>query len=147
MSRSKGSASSTEAKTVSRELEQFSGQPYKYNFDYLRLIELLIIYRVAESICSFPDSADIEDKVVTVEIPLLGNLTILPRKFHAQHRLTNEPSLHFDFKFEPLSCFKSDLIKAYVEKETDLTTMLSNLYGERLKELYSRLAVSDCGRR
>jgi hypothetical protein len=139
MSRSKGSASSTEAKTISKELEQLSGKPYKNNFDYLRLIELLIVYRVAERICEFPEDADIEDKDVTVEIPLIGNLTISPRKFHAQHRLTNEPSLHFNFRFEPLSCFKSDLLKAYSEKSTDLTTMAANLYSERLKELYNRL--------
>jgi hypothetical protein len=139
MSRSKGSASSTEAKTISKELEQLSGRPYKNNFDYLRLIELLIVYRVAERICEFPEDADIEDKDVTVEIPLIGNLTISPRKFHAQHRLTNEPSLHFNFRFEPLSCFKSDLLKAYSEKSTDLTTMAANLYSERLKELYNRL--------
>ena len=139
MSRSKGSASSTEAKTISKELGQLSGRPYKNNFDYLRLIELLIVYRVAERICEFPEDADIEDKEVTVEIPLIGNITISPRKFHAQHRLTNEPSLHFNFHFEPLSCFKSDLLKAYSEKSTDLTTMAANLYSERLKELYNRL--------
>jgi hypothetical protein len=97
------------------------------------------VYRVAERICEFPEDADIEDKDVTVEIPLIGNLTISPRKFHAQHRLTNEPSLHFNFRFEPLSCFKSDLLKAYSEKSTDLTTMAANLYSERLKELYNRL--------
>ena len=143
MSRSKGSASSEEAKKVSRELEQLSGKPYKYNFDYLRLIELLIVYRITETICSMPEDTEVEDKEVTVEIPLIGNLIISPRKFHAQHRLTKEPSVHFDFHFEPLSCFKADLVKAYSEKSTDLTTMLSNLYGERLKELYSRLEAGE----
>jgi hypothetical protein len=143
MSRLKGSSSSKEAKDFSHELEILGDKPFKYNFDYLRMIELLISYRIAEAVCDFDDDTPIEDKVVTVEIPLIGDLTIYPRLFHAQHRLTGEPSAHFDFKFDPSSCFKSDIVKAYTSKSTDLTDVFSNVYGDRLKELYSRLCGGD----
>ena len=130
---------SKEAKSISHELEMLCGSGFKYNFDLLRLIELLICQRVAETVCEFDESASIEDKCVTVEIPLIGDLTIKPSVFHAQHRLTNEPSFHLDFEFTPSSGFNADVRKAYTENSTELTNIFSNLYGDRLKSLYERL--------
>ena len=139
LARYAGSSSSKEAKTISEELEQLGGNSYKYNFDYLRLIELLIAYRITEQVCAFDPDTPIEEKVTSVEIPLLGELTIEPQKFHAKHRLTDEPSVHFDFTFKPSSGFKSDIIKAYANREATLSDALSNIYGDRLSYLYKRL--------
>lgn len=139
MARSKGSLSSEEAKTMAKELEQLEDTDYKYNFNYLRLIELLICYRITEAILAYPEDTPIEEKTVTVEIPLLGDLTISPKVFHSQHRLTNEHSLHIDFSFNPTSGFKSDIIRSYTNKETPLTDIFSDLYAERLKDLYEKL--------
>lgn len=139
MARSKGSLSTEEAKNMAHELEILSDAEYKYNFNYLRLIELLICYRITESVLQFDENTPLEEQVVTVELPLLGNLTISPRVFHAQHRLTNEQSLHFDFSFTPTSGFKSDIMRAFMAKETPLTDIFSDLYSERLKDLYDKL--------
>ena len=139
MARYSGSSSTKEAKTISDELEQLGGRSYKYNFDYLRLIELLLAYRVAEQVCSYNADSTIEEKTTSVEIPLIGELTIKPRNFHSKHRLTEEPSVHFDFEFKPTSGFKSDIMKAYTDKSSSLTEILSNVYGDRLDQLYKRL--------
>lgn len=139
MSRSAGSLSSKEAKIMSQELEQILDTPYKYNFSILRVIELLLCQRIVESVCSFDEDVPYEDREITVEIPLIGDLTISPRVFHEQHRLTNESSLHFDFKFSPSSGFKSDILRAYQSRETQLADIFANIYGERLKDLYNRL--------
>ena len=142
MGRGLGSISSPEAKTVAQEMTDIIGTNYSYNFDVLRLMELLIVHRLAEGFCDYSDETPIEDRKVTVEIPLLGELTVKPREFHYKHRLTDEPSVHFDFDFKPISCFKTDLIKAY-GKRSPLTDSLNNLYTERLKELYERLKRGD----
>ena len=139
LARYAGSSSSKEAKSIAEELEQLGGKPYKYNFDYLRLIELLLAYRITEQICSFSKDTPLEEKIVTVEIPLIGDLTISPQKFHAKHRLTDEPSVHFDFTFKPSSGFKSDMVKAYASNESALPEVLANIYGDRLNYLYKRL--------
>ena len=139
MARSKGSLSSDEAKIMAKELESLGDTTFKYNFDYLRMIELLLCYRITESILDYPEDTPFENREVTVEIPLIGDLTISPKVFHSQHRLTNEQSLHFDFTFSPSSGFKSDLIRAYTDKDTPLTDIFSKLYGDRLKDLYYRL--------
>lgn len=139
MARSKGSSSSKEAKQIARELEALEETKFRHNFDYLRLIEVLLCYRIAEAVCDFDEDTPIEEKAVTVEIPLIGDLTISPSKFHAQHRLTNEPSVHFSFDFTPSSGFKADIVKAYMQKESPMTEIFSNIYGDRLKDLYERL--------
>ena len=139
MARYAGSSSTKEAKTISEELEQLGGKSYKYNFDYLRVIELLLAYRVAEQVCDYGEDTQLEEKITKVEIPLIGELTIRPRNFHAEHRLTKEPSVHFDFEFKPTSGFKSDIIKAYTDKSCSLAELLANIYGDRLDQLYKRL--------
>ena len=54
MARLKGSVSSKEAKTISKEIEQIQGSSYRYNFDFLRLVELLLSYKIAEAACEYP---------------------------------------------------------------------------------------------
>ena len=139
MSRSVGSLSSEETKRMASELEMLIDQPYKYNFSILRAIELLVIQRVAEKICTYDDEIPLEDKSVTVEIPLFGDLTITPRVFHEKHRLTDESSIHLSFDFVPSNSFKADVLRAYNEKETPIADIFANIYGERLKVLYNSL--------
>ena len=139
MARSKGSFSSAEAKAFSNEMQDIAGTPYKYNFDLLRLISILICQRVSENVCSYPKDEDICNKIVAVEIPLLGDLTIKPRIFHEKHGMTDKPSAHFDFDFKPSSSFKASLYKAYLDGTSDLPDIFSSIYGEQLKEIYKRL--------
>jgi hypothetical protein len=139
MSRTKGSTSTKDSKQIAVEIQQLQGSPYKYNFDFLRLVETLICYKVTESICNYPLDTPLDEMEVTTEIPLIGNVTIKPRTFHEKHRLTEAPSLHLDFEFEPCSGFKTDIYKAFLNRETDLPKVFATLYSDRLKELYSRL--------
>ena len=138
MGRHKGSLSTAEAKDMAKELEQLTGTDYKTNLDYSRMVELLLCYRIAENVCEFPADTPIENKVTKVEIPLIGELEIKPSIFHDNHRLTNEPSIHFDFSFKPTSGFKADLMKAYVNRESEISDIYASLYGDRLRDLYRR---------
>lgn len=139
MGRSKGSLSTPTANEIAKDMETLGCKNQKYNIYYLRLVELLVCYRVAEELCKYSSDVPIEERKVKVEIPLFGELTILPRQFHERHRLTDSPSVHLDFEFTPSSGFKVDMIKVFSEKNYDIAEIFSTLYSDRLKELYDRL--------
>ena len=139
MARSKGSLSSEQAKEISGEMEKLCGTQYKQNFDYLRMIEMLLCQRILEQVSEFNEDDDIYTKVTSVEIPLIGDIEIHPRVFHESHGVTNRPSIHFDFEFKPSNVFKADVLSAYTKKESPIPEYFSNLYGEELKDIYSRM--------
>lgn len=144
MARSAGSLSSQDAKLVAQEIETLTGIPCKKNFDYLRLIELIVCFRIAEQVrdASNIDESDFRSPV-TVEIPLIGNLTIHPRVFHKTHRLTDKPSIHFDYTFTPSSGFKADVYRAFESGGSSLPSEYSALYGKRLQEIYKSIEGGD----
>lgn len=142
MSRSKGSTSSATAKEIAQQIEAILGTKYKYNFDMLRLVELLICYRIVQELDKI-DKSGIEDdescgRSVTVEIPLIGNLTITSSEFHSRHGITNSPSTHFEFEFKPSSGFKTDVAKAFNDKDSGIGDTLATIYSDRLTELYEK---------
>lgn len=134
MARSEGSLCSSEAKDYAQEIAQISGLPYKQNLDYLRFIEKLLTYRVTEQVREHTNEDNLP--IVEVEIPLLGNLIIKPVVFHKSHRLTDKPSLHFEYEFEPLSGFKKHILDAYTIKECDLPIEFAKEYGQKLINIY-----------
>lgn len=134
MARLEGSLCSAEAKDISRELVQLSGMPYRQNLDYLRFIEKLLVYRIAEQVREGSTNSELPS--VVVEIPLIGKLHIKPVVFHKSHRLTEKPSLHFEYTFEPLSGFKKGVLNAFLDKEADLPLDFAKMYGEQLSKLY-----------
>ena len=139
MARSLGSISTTEAKKIATELEQIIETPYKYNLTILRLLEILICQRISEQVCEYDKMSEISDKVTKVEIPLIGTLTIKPSTFHKTHRLTEDSSVHFDFKFTPTSCFKADILQAYRSNTSELVDHFSSIYSDRINHLYDSL--------
>ena len=139
MPRSKGSLSTKEAKKVAQELEQLLGTDYKYNFDILRVIEMLICQRIQEQVCTFEEDTPLEERSCEVEIPLIGVLKITPSVFHDAHGMTNEPSKHFDFNFKPTSAFKQDVLRAYNNKEPEIGDVFADVYIEKVHELYNKL--------
>lgn len=139
MSRSRGSLSTAEAKKVSEELSQILGTDYKYNFDILRVLEMLLCQRIQEQVSEFDEDKPLEEKTCEVEIPLIGTLTITPSVFHDSHGMTNEPSKHFDFNFKPTSAFKQDVLKAYNNKEPEIGQLFAEMYLEKVHNLYNQL--------
>lgn len=139
MGRAKGSLSTPTANEISKEMEILGAKDSKYGIYYMRMIELIVCYRVAEAFYSIDSDKPIEECSVDVEIPLFGNLKIMPRQFHERHRLSESPSVHFDFEFTPSSGFKVDLIKIFSRQNYDIAEIFSTLYSERLKELYDKL--------
>ncbi|MBO7212438.1 MAG: hypothetical protein J6V44_15765 [Methanobrevibacter sp.] len=138
MARSKGSLSTDEAKKMCKDLELLLDTSFKYNFNCLRFIELLL----CQNICDQLNEANIEntlDVITEIEIPLIGTLKITPRIFHEKHGVTDEPSVHFDFEFKPTSGFKTDVLQAYTYKDSGIGDVFAHLYGDRLKELYKNL--------
>jgi hypothetical protein len=139
MPRSKGSLSTQQAKELSQEVADLIGTPYKYNLDIMRLIELLICQRIVEQVTAYPDDTPITDKDVTVEIPLIGELSIIPNVFHESHGMTNMPSIHFDYVFKPTSAFKQDINRAFTNHQTELPEILTEVYSEKVREAYRKL--------
>lgn len=135
MARSEGSLCSKESKSFSEEIALLSDLPYKQNLDYLRLIEELIVYRIAEQVRE-SKCEDNQNPAVVIEIPLIGNLTIKPVIFHKSHRLTDKPSIHFEYTFKPLSGFKKHVLEVYTTGECELPTKFAKQYGQKLVSLY-----------
>lgn len=135
MARSEGSLCSKEAKRFADEIATLSNLPYRQNLDYLRLIEKLLVYRITEQVRD-STSQGIDMPSVEVELPLIGVLVIKPVVFHKSHRLTDKPSLHFEYDFKPLSGFKKHILNAYLTKECDLPTEFAKEYGQRLADIY-----------
>ena len=142
MGRSKGSLSTPTANEMSKEMEALGCKDSKYGIHYMRMIELLVCYRIAEEVCKNGKESVLENGV-TVEIPLFGNLTIKPRQFHKVHRMSDEPSMHFDYTFSPSSGFKVDLLRIFSYENFDIADVFSTLYSDRLKEIYTRLRGND----
>ena len=139
MGRRKGSITTPDTAEMALEIEKLWGSKQKYNVDIFRLIEILMSYRVAEAICSHSEDEPIGDIKTEVEIPFIGTISISPRVFHEKHRLTDEPSIHLDFEFTPNNGFKSDVLRAYRQRESDLCDIFANLYSDRLTEIYNRI--------
>lgn len=139
MSRSRGSLSTAEAKKISEELSQILGTDYKYNFDILRVLEMLLCQRIQEQVSEFDEDTPLEEKTCEVEIPLIGTLTITPSVFHDSHGMTNEPSKHFQFNFKPTSAFKQDVLKAYNNKDPEIGKLFAEMYLEKVHNLYNQL--------
>ena len=139
MPRSKGSLSTQQAKEISQEIAALIGTPYKYNLDIMRLIELLLCQRIVEQVTAYDDSVPITERDATVEIPLIGELSIIPNVFHESHGMTNQPSIHFDYVFKPTSAFKQDINRAFSQHQTDLPEILTAVYSEKVTEAYRKL--------
>lgn len=135
MARSEGSLCSKEAKNFADEITTLSGLPYRQNLDYLRLIEKLLAYRVTEQVRDGISRGE-DMPAVEIEIPLVGVLVIKPVVFHKAHRLTDKPSLHFEFDFKPLSGFKKHILDAYLTNECELPVEFAKEYGQRLADIF-----------
>lgn len=137
MSRSSGSLCSQEAKSFAEELATLTGMSYRQNLDYIRFIEQLMSFRICEQVRDYAFREDNSKPTAVVEIPLIGKLTIKPVIFHKAHRLTDKPSLHFEFIFTPMSGFKKHILDAYTLGECTLPTEFANMYGDTLADIYT----------
>lgn len=143
MPRSKGSLSTQQAKEISQEVSDLIGTPYKYNLDIMRLIEILLCQRIVEQVTAYPDDVPITERDVTIEIPLIGELSIIPNVFHESHGMTNQPSIHFDYVFKPTSAFKQDINRAFAQHQTELPEILTRVYSEKVQEAYRKLREEE----
>lgn len=137
MARSKGSICSKEAKDYAIELETLTGLPAKQNLDYLRFLEMLMVYRVAEQVKAARDKDSVAMSA-TVEIPLIGDLIISKSIFHKKHTLTDEPSIHFEYEFRPSNAFKNGIYDAWFNDCTQLPREFADMYGQKLQDLYTQ---------
>ena len=103
MARSKRSLSSSEAKEIAKEMQLLFDTKYRDNLNFMRLLEMLLIQRVVEQTCDFDEDTPIYSMATSIEIPLIGDLKIIPSIFHEVHGTTKKPSYHFSFEFTPSS--------------------------------------------
>ena len=132
-----GTILSPECKTYSKDIENITTVPEYINLQYLRLIENLVCQRICEQVLENKKEC-ITDNPVTVEIPLIGNLTITPVNWHKSHLGTGKSSLHFDFDFEPLPTFKKHIQSIYTTDNCELISLLSEQYSKILVNNYSK---------
>lgn len=133
MARSKGDVYTEEAGEIAKELTTFNGIPKNVNLNYLRNIEALIVYRVAEQIATGKESP------ISVEIPLIGTLEITNTVYHTHHYRTGNASNLMSFKFTPTYCFSSHLKKAFATGECNLPEIFADKFGELMAEKYKSL--------
>lgn len=132
-----GTILSPECKNYAKDIENICDVPENINLQYLRLIESLVCQRICEQVQE--NKKHNEDVPVTVEIPLIGNLTITPQVWHKHHLKTDKPSIHYNFDFEPLPTFKTHISKIYTSDECSLVSLLSETYAKTIVDMYKEL--------
>lgn len=142
--RKPGTILSPKCKEYAEEIEQLTNVPQYINLQYLRLIELLVCQKVNEEILLHSNNnVNKELPNVTVEIPLLGNLKIIPKLWHHNHLRTGKPSIHYEFEFEPFPAFKNHISKIYSGEDCELTSLLSDAYSKILVDTYKNIMNLD----
>lgn len=136
--RKPGTILSPECKSYAKDIETICDVPEYIALQLIRLIENLICQRISEQVQENKGNNKTLEPV-SVEIPLLGNLIITPQIWHKHHLRTDKPSIHFDFKFEPLNTFKNHISKMYNNDSCELISLLSKEYADILVKAYKDL--------
>ena len=118
------------SKDIAEDLSLLNGLPNKINLEYIRNIQQLIMYRICEQRL-------IGRKTVSVEIPMLGMLTI-STKDTVTSNINIKPS-DLVYSFEPTKQFNQCVVQAFNNEGFDLPEMLASKYGDRILKVYNDL--------
>jgi len=129
-----GTILSPECKVYAKDIEDITGVDEYINLQYLRLIENLVCHRICEQ-AMINKKEDNVMEPITVEVPLMGNLTVTPMK--GIHK--SDTNLSFTFTFDALPTFKKHIQKIYLENSCELISLLSEKYSKELVETYNHI--------
>ena len=118
------------SKDIAEDLSLLNGLPNKINLEYIRNVQQLIMYRICEQRL-------IGRKTVSVEIPMLGMLTI-STKDTITSNINIKPS-DLVYSFEPTKQFNQCVAQAFNNEGFDLPEMLASKYGDRILKVYNDL--------
>lgn len=118
------------SKDIAEDLSLINGLPNKINLEYIRNVQQLIMYRICEQRL-------IGRKTVSVEIPMLGMLTI-STKDTVTSDINIKPS-DLIYSFEPTKQFNQCVAQAFNNEGFDLPEMLASKYGDRILKVYNDL--------
>lgn len=118
------------SKDIAEDLSLINGLPNKINLEYIRNVQQLIMYRICEQRL-------IGRKTVSVEIPMLGMLTI-SIKDTVTSDINIKPS-DLVYSFEPTKQFNQCVAQAFNNEGFDLPEMLASKYGDRILKVYNDL--------
>lgn len=127
-----GTILSPECKVYASDIEKITGVDEYINLQYLRLIENLICQRICEQMLD-NKRLDVTNKPIVVELPLVGNLTIIP------YDSETSSVKQFNFQFEPLSTFKKHIQNIYSTNSCNLISLLSENYANELVKTYKNV--------
>lgn len=137
--RKPGTILSPECKEYAKDIEQLTGVPEYINLQYLRLIESLLCQRISEQVLDSRKEDKHNFKEISVEIPLIGKLSICPKLWHQSRSTTGKPSVHYKFDFEPFPAFKSHINKIYSGEDCELVSLISSAYSKILVDNYKNI--------
>lgn len=134
-----GTILSPECKSYAKDVESVTQIPETIALQLLRLIENLVCQRICEQMLDNKNNDKPMSEPVVVEIPLIGNLKIIPNSWHQNHQGKGRSSLHFDFEFEPLPTFKRHILNIYTTNSCELVSLLSEKYSKILVDSYNNI--------
>lgn len=141
--RKQGTILSPKCKEYANEIELLTNVPQHINLQYLRIIESLVCHNINEELLNVKNNMENNENEelpsITVELPLLGNLTIIPKLWHHNHLRTGKPSIHYEFAFEPFPAFKTHISKIYAGEDCEMVSLLSDTYSKMLVNTYKNI--------
>jgi hypothetical protein len=129
-----GTILSPECKSYAKDIQDITGVDEYINLQYLRLIENLVCQRICEKVLD-NKKEELLFEPITVEIPLIGNLIIIPVK----NTNGKGGNMSFNFSFELLVTFRKHIQKIYNTNDCELISLLSENYSKQLTETYDNV--------
>lgn len=113
---------------TAEDLSLLNGVSVKINTEYLKNIQQLVMYNIAEAIRGGAEE-------VEVDLAYLGTI-IIKRRLKSTTRKNNEPSYDYEYEFKPSVTFFKDLKLAFNEGQCKLPDLFADKYGKKLLKMY-----------
>lgn len=113
---------------TAEDLSMLNGVSVKVNTEYLKNLQQLVMYNVAEAIRNGAEE-------VEVDLAYLGTI-IIKRQLKSTTRKNNEPSYDYEYDFKPSVTFFKDLKLAFNEGYCKLPDLFADKYGKKLLKMY-----------
>lgn len=123
----KSSITNKKARLTANDLSLLNGVSEKINEEYLKNIQEIISYNVAEQVREGKDT-------IVADIPFIGELSIDRNAVISSKK--NDVSYKFEYDFVPSLAFYKSLCKAFDDGDCDLPKILADKYGNKLYNMY-----------
>lgn len=118
------------AKLTAQDLSLLNGVSEKINTEYLKNLEQILVYNVAELVRNGAEE-------IEVDFPFVGTICIR-RRLQNTTKKSDGPSYSFSFGFRPGITFAKSIQAAFENGTSDLPDMLADKYGKKLLNMYEK---------